>query len=64
MANFIIQNGQRSEGMASDVDESRRMLHDMSLEERRAADLEFLAGLECTDEMIAEQQAELTGAEE
>ncbi len=64
MANFIIQDGQRSEGMAADVDESRRMLHDMSLEERRAADAEFLAGLECTDEMIAEQQAELTGAEE
>ena len=58
-ANFVIENGERSEGMASDVDETRGAIQDMSLEDRRAADLEFLAGLECTDEMIAEQQAEL-----
>ena len=33
-------------------------------EKRRAADLEFLAGLECTPEMIAEQQAALDAAAE
>ena len=58
-ANFVIENGERSEGMASDVQETRRAMQDMSAEERRAADSEFLAGLECTDEMIAEQKAQL-----
>ena len=61
-ANFVIENGERSEGMASDVAENKKMLQSMSLEERRAADLEFLAGLECTPEMIAEQQAALDAA--
>ena len=41
---FVIEDGERSQGMASDVVESRRMLQDMSLDERRAADQEFLAG--------------------
>lgn len=63
-ANFVIENGERSEGMASDVAANRLMLQNMSLEERRAADLEFLAGLECTPEMIAEQQAALDAAED
>lgn len=63
-ANFVIENGERSEGMASDVDESRRAIQDMSAEERRAADSEFLAGLECTPEMIAEQRAALDAANE
>lgn len=58
-ANFVIENGERSQGMASDLAATRMALQDMSLDERRAADLEFLAGLECTPEMIAEQQAEL-----
>jgi len=63
-ANFVIEDGERSEGMASDVAARRMALQDMSLEERRVADLEFLAGLECTDEMIAEQQAALDAASE
>ena len=62
-ANFVIENGERSEGMASDVDENRQMLQGMSLDERRAVDLEFLATLECTPEMIAEQQAALDAAD-
>ena len=61
-ANFVIENGERSEGMASDVDAMRMATRDMSPDERRAADLEFLAGLECTPEMIAEQQAALDAA--
>ena len=61
-ANFVIENGERSEGMASDVTENRKKLQNMTLEERRAADLEFLAGLECTPEMIADQQAALDAA--
>ena len=64
MANFVIEDGERSEGMASDVESTRLAMQDMSLEERRAADLEFLAGLECTPEMIAEQQAALDAAAE
>jgi len=63
-ANFVIENGERSEGMASDVAANRLMLQNMSLEERRAADIAFLAGLECTPEMIAEQQAALDTAED
>ena len=63
-ANFVIEDGERSEGMASDVDAAKMVLQDMSPEERRAADLEFLAGLECTAEMIAEQQAALDAASE
>lgn len=62
-ANFVIEDGQRSEGMASDLAESRRARQALSPDERRAADLEFLAALECTPEMIAEQQAKLDAAE-
>ena len=58
-ANFVIVDGERAEGMASDVETTRLARQDMTPEERRAADLEFLAGLECTPEMIAEQQAAL-----
>ena len=53
VADFVIENG------VSTQDRTPPSLPDMTLEERRAADLEFLAGLECTPEMIAEQQAEL-----
>ncbi len=63
-ANFVLEAGERSEGMASDVAETRMAMQDMSLDERQAADLEFLAGLECTPEMIAEQQAALDAAEQ
>ncbi|MCY4021799.1 MAG: ABC transporter substrate binding protein [Chloroflexi bacterium] len=59
MANFVIKDGERSAGMAADVDEPGMQLGDMSMEERRAADLEFFAGLECSPEMIAEQRAAL-----
>ena len=63
LANFVIENGERSEGAASDLDDMKAALRDMTLEERQAADLEFLAGLACTEEMIAEQQAALDTAE-
>ena len=33
------------------------------LDDRQEADMEFLANLQCTEEMIAEQQAELEAAE-
>ena len=62
MANFVIQDGERSEGMASDVAGSGAKPLEMTVEERRAADLAFLATLECTPEMIAEQQAALAAA--
>ncbi len=63
LANFVIENGERSEGAASDLDDMKAALRDMTLEERQAMDSEFLAGLACTEEMIAEQQAALDTAE-
>ena len=62
MANFVIEGGERSAGAASDVDDLKSALRDMTLEERRAMDMEFLAALECTPERIAEEQAKLDAA--
>ena len=62
-ANFVIQDGERSEGMAADVDEAASNPRAMTDEERHAADQEFLAALKCTPEMIAEQQAALDAAD-
>ena len=61
-ANFVIEGGQRSAGAASDLD-AEDAARDMTLEERLAADREFLATLACTPEMIAEQQAALDAAD-
>lgn len=63
-AEFIVENGQTARGVTAQYPEVEITLPDMPLEERRAADLEFLAGLECTPEMIAEQQAALDAAAE
>ncbi len=59
LASFVIEDGERSAGMAADLDASSMTSAGLSPEERQAADLEFLAALQCTDEMIAEQQAAL-----
>ena len=59
MADWTIKDGASTEGVTPDLPEIGIELPDMPLEERRAADLEFLAELECTPEMIAQQQAEL-----
>ena len=64
MANFVIEDGERSAGMASDVDATRLDLREATPEQLRAADLEFLESLRCTPEMIAEQQAQLDAAGE
>ena len=64
MANFLIQDGERTAGLAADVDDAATNPQAMSDEERREADLAFLAGLECSPEMIAEQQAALQNSEE
>ena len=64
LADFVVQDGQSSEGVTLDLPEANAYLPDMPLEERRAADLEFLAALECTPEIIAQQQAELAQAGE
>ena len=58
MADFVIVNEQ------STFTDDTPSLPEMSLEERMAEDAAFLATLECTDEMIAEQQAELDAAAE
>lgn len=58
LADYVIENGESTQDLTPPS------LPDMPLEERRAADLEFLASLECTPERIAEQQAQLQNAEE
>ena len=61
-AEYVVVDGKSSEGVTPELPEVVTSLPDMPLEERRAADLEFLAGLKCTDEMIAEQRAALDAA--
>ena len=61
-ADWTIKDGKSTEGVTPEFPEIGTELEKMPLEERRAADLEFLAGLECTPEMIAEQQAALEPA--
>ena len=61
-AAYVVSNGESEQGVTLQWPELEITLPDMPLEERRAADLEFLAGLECTPEMIAEQQAALDAA--
>ena len=64
MADWTIKNGTSTEGVTPDLPEVGIELEEMTLEERREADLAFLAELYCTDEMIAEQQAALEAAAE
>ena len=59
LADWTIKDGQSSEGVTPDLPEVGTELEEMSLDERRVADLAFLAELYCTDEMIAEQKAQL-----
>ena len=59
MANFVIENGERSAGPAADMADAGLSPQDMTAEERHAADMAFLEELRCTDEMIAEQRAQL-----
>ncbi|MCY4144912.1 MAG: ABC transporter substrate binding protein [Chloroflexi bacterium] len=58
-AAYIVENGQSAQGVTRQYPEAEINLPEMTFEERRAADLAFLAGLECTPERIAEQQARL-----
>ncbi|MYE26758.1 MAG: hypothetical protein F4X87_05990 [Chloroflexi bacterium] len=62
-ADFVVSDGQSSEGVTPGLPEVNPYLQDMTLEERREADLAFLAALHCTEEMIAEQQAALEAAD-
>ncbi len=59
MADFVIEDGVSSAGATRELPEVVTTLPDMSIKERRAADLAFLETLRCTPEMIAEQRAEL-----
>ncbi len=56
MADFVIENEESNE-----VDPE---LPEMDMEDRMAEDMAFLEDLACTDEIIAEQQAELDAQEE
>ena len=59
MADWVVQDGETTEGVSPALPEHGIELAEMTLEERRAQDLDFLAGLHCTDEMIDEQKAQL-----
>ena len=61
-AAYIVENGQTAQGLTAQFPETEITLPEMTMEERRAADLAYLAGLECTPEMIAEQRATLEGS--
>ena len=61
-AAYVVENGQTAQGITLQYPEAEITLPDMPLDERRAADLEFLAGLQCSPEIIAEQQAALDAA--
>ena len=63
-AAYIVENGETAQGVTAQYPEVEITLPDMPLDERRAADLEFLAGLQCTPDLIAEQQAALAPADE
>ncbi len=63
-AAYIVENGQTAQGITAQYPEVDITLPEMPLDERRAADLDFLAGLECSDAIIAEQQAALDAAAE
>ncbi|MCE2472176.1 MAG: ABC transporter substrate-binding protein [Anaerolineae bacterium] len=59
MADWTIKDGGSSEGVSPELPEIGIELPAMTLDERREADLEFLAGIHCTDEMISEQKRQL-----
>ncbi len=59
MADWTIKDGASTEGVTPDLPEIDIELPEMTLDERREADLAFLSELFCTDDMIAQQQAEL-----
>ncbi|MDE2853430.1 MAG: ABC transporter substrate binding protein [Chloroflexota bacterium] len=63
-AAYIVEDGETAQGVTRQYPEVEISLPEMSLYERRAADLEFLAGLACTEDIIAEQQAALDAAAE
>jgi ABC-type uncharacterized transport system substrate-binding protein len=63
-AAYVVENGQTAQGVTALYPEADITLPEMSLEERRAADLAFLDTLRCTPEMIAEQQAALDAENE
>ncbi|MCY4540435.1 MAG: ABC transporter substrate binding protein [Chloroflexi bacterium] len=59
MADWTITDGASTEGGTPDLPEIGVELPEMSLDERREADLAFLADIYCTDEKIAEQKRQL-----
>ena len=61
-AEYIVESGQAAQGLTAQFPEADISLPEMTLEERSAADLAYLAGLVCTPEMIAEQRETLNAA--
>ena len=59
MADWTIKDGESTEGVTPDLPEVGIELPEMTLEERREADLAFLNELYCTDEMIEAQKRQL-----
>ena len=58
-AAYVVEDGHSAQGVTLQWPEAEITLPDMTQEDRRESDLEFLAALACTDEMIAEQKAAL-----
>ena len=63
LADYVVEGG-AGMGIELEIPGLTTVLEEMTLDERMAADAEFLASLHCTDEMIAEQQAALDAAAE
>ena len=66
-ADFVVEDGAEQRRCDTrELPEVVTTLPEMTLEERRVADLAFLETLRCTEEMIAEQRAQIedTWAEE
>ena len=59
MADFVIEDGVSSAGATPELPEVVTTLPVMPIDERREADLALLESLRCTEEMIAEQRAQL-----
>ena len=59
MADWTITDGASTEGVSPELPEIGVELPEMSLDERREADLAFLAEIYCTEDIIAEQKRQL-----
>lgn len=60
MGDFVVEDGQSSDGVTPEQPEVNAFLPEMTLEERKKMDAAFLAELYCSPERIANQATELS----